>query len=295
MSDKPRSSREISDETMDEIRQQIVHGTGYRRPPKEHQFKKGQSGNPKGRPKVLDRGDRSSHSIALKEAERLVTVREGETVHQITQIDAVHRAQYTSAVRGSAYAQKNIIERYERARRERCREIEARNEIWSAYVDRTREEIAAAEKRGVDISHILPHPDDVVIDPQKGVSFIGPWDDASLARLQETIAWRDMLMIQDIWDVRAGRGEGEHSLTLAGVLALSLNNGVPARHRLDEVGFLMRRSRLEETSKRELSRLLFRSWKRLGIRWTPERRLPSIIAFMRFAAQVRAAIDLLPD
>ena len=33
---------------------EIIHGTGYKRPPRHTQFQKGQSGNPKGRPKSAE-------------------------------------------------------------------------------------------------------------------------------------------------------------------------------------------------------------------------------------------------
>ena len=72
-----------------------------------------------------------------------------------------------------AYAQKNIIERYERADRERHVALEANNELWRGYVREQRKEIGLAAKNGTKPPLFLPHPDDVVIDPDRGVIFRG--------------------------------------------------------------------------------------------------------------------------
>ena len=50
MSDKDDEERKkkLSDETAENVKRNILYGTGYGKPPKETQFKKGKSGNPKG-------------------------------------------------------------------------------------------------------------------------------------------------------------------------------------------------------------------------------------------------------
>ena len=47
---------------------------GYKHPPREHQFRRGQSGNPSGRPK----GARNFKSELREELGELVTIRDGE-------------------------------------------------------------------------------------------------------------------------------------------------------------------------------------------------------------------------
>jgi hypothetical protein len=64
------------------------YAVGYGKPPVNRRFKKGQSGNPTGRPR---RKERTPHiEPALKNAlSRLVTVNENGKVSQITKFDAV--------------------------------------------------------------------------------------------------------------------------------------------------------------------------------------------------------------
>jgi len=50
----PRNDDPLSEELVNQIKEEILFGTGYRKPPKETQFRKGQSGNPAGRPKRPD-------------------------------------------------------------------------------------------------------------------------------------------------------------------------------------------------------------------------------------------------
>ncbi len=61
---------------------------GYGKPPKAHQFKPGQSGNPKGRPK----GAKSQKTIFLEVANRKVTLRQDGKTRTITcQEGVIHR------------------------------------------------------------------------------------------------------------------------------------------------------------------------------------------------------------
>jgi hypothetical protein len=62
-------------------------GVGYKRPPREYRFKKGESGNPSGRPKRA----RTMAAAAEKVLSEIVTVRDGDKVIKITIGEAIWR------------------------------------------------------------------------------------------------------------------------------------------------------------------------------------------------------------
>ena len=81
---------------------------GYGKPPVHTRFSKGQSGNPGGRPRGMTAG--RANALALKEAYRLVTVREGDKSITMPAIQAVFRSQVALAFRGNGPAQRGLIE-----------------------------------------------------------------------------------------------------------------------------------------------------------------------------------------
>jgi hypothetical protein len=70
-------------------------------------FRKGVSGNPRGGSRA--QRDARARVLALKEAYRLVTVREGDKVTSLPAIQAVMRSQFALAVKGNGPAQRAMI------------------------------------------------------------------------------------------------------------------------------------------------------------------------------------------
>jgi hypothetical protein len=94
----------------------------YRNPPIEHRFRKGVSGNTKGRPRkkrafVSTKVDGQPgigfedriKSLAIEEAYRLITIREGDRVERIPVIQAVLRKVAVAAANGNTRAQQNYL------------------------------------------------------------------------------------------------------------------------------------------------------------------------------------------
>lgn len=76
------------------------YAVGYGRPPQSGQFRPGQSGNPKGRPK----GSRNLASIIREVTEQKVTLRTPRGVRKIPAIEAVLRRLVEQALKGDGRA-----------------------------------------------------------------------------------------------------------------------------------------------------------------------------------------------
>jgi hypothetical protein len=88
------------------------YAVGYGRPPASSQFKRGQSGNPRGRPK----GARNASSMASDELDRALNVKEKGKWRKTTVRKAAYRRLAEKAVAGDAKALDFLLE-LERAER----------------------------------------------------------------------------------------------------------------------------------------------------------------------------------
>ncbi len=89
---------------------------GYGKPPVHTRFRKGKSGNPGGRPRGMTAG--RATALALKEAYRLVNVREGDNVITLPAIQVILRSQIALAAKGNGPAQRSVIEAVQANERE---------------------------------------------------------------------------------------------------------------------------------------------------------------------------------
>jgi hypothetical protein len=82
-----------------------THKVGYRKPPKHGQFQKGQSGNPKGRPK----GATSLKTDLAAELHQTIDVKEGGAAKAVSKQRAVVKRLLQQALQGDTKAMKLLI------------------------------------------------------------------------------------------------------------------------------------------------------------------------------------------
>lgn len=87
------------------------YAVGYQRPPRATQFKPGQSGNPKGRPKAA----RGMNSIVRDNLTQKVSVRTANGTRRISRIDAVIQKTIELAMKGNARALIEVLKLYSMA------------------------------------------------------------------------------------------------------------------------------------------------------------------------------------
>ena len=157
------------------------HEVGYGRPPAATRFVKGQSGNPAGRPrgsknKTAELDGYDLRHIVLAEANRAIEINERDEVMTIPMVQAVMRKIGIDAMKGRPRAQELFIKTIDKARVESIQLHERHLQVVCEYKAYWERELDRRARLG--ITHLpepLPHPDDIVIDLQKGeIDYHGP-------------------------------------------------------------------------------------------------------------------------
>jgi len=172
---------------------------GYKHPPAEHRFRKGQSGNPHGRrkgsqnkPKIdTSFGSRATEEMLKSEAYRTITVREGEDLVKLPVIQAVFRALGVSAMKGNRLAQKTFAELMQNVEQADYQSRLEYFETFFNYKHEWSEAIERARKQGAPLPEPVPHPDDISLDFNTGsVSFNGPITKEAKERFDQALQVR---------------------------------------------------------------------------------------------------------
>lgn len=180
---------------------------GYRKPPRDRQFQKGQSGNPKGRakgsknkPKPLDPAAQPTDSLVLEEAYRMVTIREGEKLIELPAVQAAVRSLAISAMKGSRLAQRDLAELVRQVEDRRSREHLTAFENALEYKQKWTAEMQRRRIQGIEEPDPIPHPDDIIIDMRNGhIRTDGPLDEREKAEWDKRLARREEAQAEVIY------------------------------------------------------------------------------------------------
>ena len=173
---------------------------GYGRPPAEHRFQKGRSGNPGGRPRgaknkprLMDPAHKPTDNLILEEAYRTVTIREGERTIELPAIQAAVRSLAISAMKGSRLSQRALAELVRTVEDRKSNEHQTALENAFEYQQKWTAELERRRKLDItDLPDPVPHPEDIIIDMRTGhVRTEGPLDEREKRFYDERIARRN--------------------------------------------------------------------------------------------------------
>ncbi len=159
---------------------QSDYDVGYGKPPKSRQFKPGQSGNPRGRPRGAKNKRPAQHEerlkeIILDEAYREITVRDGDRNVSIPMAQAIIRSMAVNAAKGQHRAQRLFAELLASVESANRMLNEQLLESDIEYKVEWEKELRRKELNITDLPDPTPHPDQIKIDMREGtVEIAGP-------------------------------------------------------------------------------------------------------------------------
>ena len=183
------------------------YDVGYGKPPQETRFKKGQSGNERGRPKGAKNKQPGYHEerlkdIIIEEAYRGIAVRDGDRTVTLPMAQAVMRSIAVNAAKGNTRAQRQFAElvaKTESARKLISDEDFKEGAEHKAYWE---QELKRRKDLGItDLPDPVIHPDHIEIDVYNKTAVIrGPRTREEKAAVDDVISrrtdylgqWRDI-------------------------------------------------------------------------------------------------------
>jgi hypothetical protein len=176
---------------------------GYGKPPKAHRWPKGKSGNPGGSSRKARARKRRAPArfadMVLEEAYRPIKLREGNRIVTMSAQQAVLRALQIEGLKGNRVAAQNYLKMTREAQREKVSEVVELFDTVSTYKENYEDAVRRRKERG--LGPPLPHPDDLILDRDRGELIVtGP---ASAEEMELLLSWLEgRQVILDAIDVQ---------------------------------------------------------------------------------------------
>ena len=198
----------------DKSKSTATYGTGYGKPPTDHRFQKGQSGNPKGRPR---RAKQAPEPLKLRdaplrgqletEAYRMLSLQENGKPVEIPTSQAIMRTMLVNPLKtGNRLALKQAYELL-KGEEEKARQKFVDNYHYYADLKKQGEaELKRCQEKNLPAPTLYPHPADILLDPvRQEVYVLGPSSPEEVLPYYKQVLWRDLAIALSI------EFEGKHS------------------------------------------------------------------------------------
>jgi hypothetical protein len=200
---------------------------GYKQPPADKQFKKGKSGNPRGRPKQNDGVPAADPSIfeflADKETHRKITVRDGNKPQKMPAFQAAMRRAVLKAANGD-HKSLVFVAGHAQAHAEKKKAI-AFGQFQAAVLLKANweKEVADCERLGKPRpKDRLPHPDEIAIDGRTGrVSYNGPFNEKEEAEWERLLVGKAEAKLEITKLRRAAKRPGANKQECEALIAIN--------------------------------------------------------------------------